>query len=342
MEVLVTEAGENVLLTAGEVHLQRCILDLTETYAKCEITVSEPIVPFRETIVPVPETDRVNEAIEGENRVVKVRGGGATEVEVSVTAETPNKQCRFRIRAVPLPADAVRLLDKHHNTIKAVATASSAGADAVDISNAAVESLSIVRDKLKELLADTDIRTAADNSSSATTNDDVWIDRVMSCGPRRCGPNILVNCCRDSAAEGLGGSVWQVASRRKANNNNNNTAVVDDSNDQQHQLGRRRQEHVSSVVNGFQLATLAGPVAEEPMRGVAFLLEEWAVEAEGEEGWGPLSGQIVSTVKVSQAFQLWGGLIEVITGLKHPTYICRYLFQSRYFKACLGRRSIYV
>ena len=63
-----SEAGEHLLVTAGEVHLQRCVLDLTEAYAKCEVTVSEPIVPFRETIVPVPETDMVNEAIEGENK----------------------------------------------------------------------------------------------------------------------------------------------------------------------------------------------------------------------------------------------------------------------------------
>merc|ERR1719347_716572 len=51
VEVIVSEAGELLLATAGEVHLQRCVKDLTEEYAKCQISVSEPIVPFRETIV---------------------------------------------------------------------------------------------------------------------------------------------------------------------------------------------------------------------------------------------------------------------------------------------------
>ena len=34
------------------------------SYAKIEINPSKPIVPFRETIVPQPKTDMVNEAIE--------------------------------------------------------------------------------------------------------------------------------------------------------------------------------------------------------------------------------------------------------------------------------------
>ena len=37
---------------------------LPYSYAKIEIDPSKPIVPFRETIVPPPKTDMVNEAIE--------------------------------------------------------------------------------------------------------------------------------------------------------------------------------------------------------------------------------------------------------------------------------------
>ena len=54
-------------MTAGEVHLQRCIQDLEERYAKISIMASPPIIPFRETIIPPPTVDRLNEAILGEN-----------------------------------------------------------------------------------------------------------------------------------------------------------------------------------------------------------------------------------------------------------------------------------
>ena len=36
-------------------------------YARTGVVASDPIVPFRETVVPPPSVDNVNEAIEGEN-----------------------------------------------------------------------------------------------------------------------------------------------------------------------------------------------------------------------------------------------------------------------------------
>lgn len=61
------DTGEYVIVTAGEIHLQRCLDDLQERYAGVPIRSSDPIVPFRETIIPRPTVDRLNEAIEGEN-----------------------------------------------------------------------------------------------------------------------------------------------------------------------------------------------------------------------------------------------------------------------------------
>jgi len=44
---------------------------VTCRYCCIAINVSEPIVPFRETIIEPPKHDMVNEAIEGENVMVK-------------------------------------------------------------------------------------------------------------------------------------------------------------------------------------------------------------------------------------------------------------------------------
>ena len=112
VEVLMSESGEHLLVTAGEVHLQRCILDLTESFAKCEVSVSEPIVPFRETIVPIPETDMVNEAMvsEAENKVNNNKEEDDDEEVDYVEIETPNKQMTVRVRAIPLPEGLTLLL----------------------------------------------------------------------------------------------------------------------------------------------------------------------------------------------------------------------------------------
>ena len=71
-KVSLQKSGEYVIVTAGEVHLQRCIADLQERYARVPVQVSDPIVPFRETIIEKPTVDRLNEAIEGENVNIKV------------------------------------------------------------------------------------------------------------------------------------------------------------------------------------------------------------------------------------------------------------------------------
>lgn len=51
VEVIMQETGELVLLTAGDVHLGKCIEDLTTKFAKVEIHVSRPMVSLRETII---------------------------------------------------------------------------------------------------------------------------------------------------------------------------------------------------------------------------------------------------------------------------------------------------
>lgn len=70
VELLVQETGEHVLAAAGEVHLQKCLDDLENQYARVKFKVSAPIIPFRETVIPPPTVDMVNEEISAENEVV--------------------------------------------------------------------------------------------------------------------------------------------------------------------------------------------------------------------------------------------------------------------------------
>lgn len=50
VEFEISERGEFILATSGELHLERCLNDLANRYAKVEIDVSPPVVQFRETI----------------------------------------------------------------------------------------------------------------------------------------------------------------------------------------------------------------------------------------------------------------------------------------------------
>ena len=44
IEVITQQNGEILIGTCGEVHLQRCQTDLEQYFAKCEVSISEPII----------------------------------------------------------------------------------------------------------------------------------------------------------------------------------------------------------------------------------------------------------------------------------------------------------
>ena len=45
MSTMLQESGEHVVMAAGEMHLERCLKDLRELFAKVEIEVSPPPAP---------------------------------------------------------------------------------------------------------------------------------------------------------------------------------------------------------------------------------------------------------------------------------------------------------
>lgn len=174
--------GEVVLSTAGEVHLERCLEDLNLRYAKIDINVSEPIVPLRETIVPPPKLDMVNEAIEKKME------------EVSLEIWTSNRQCRFEIDARPLPDSITKLLEKNASLIKFLDNHCNTQAK----ENGVHEDLptenqfneaSMSNKKQKEM-------SVFKNELEAAFVEAGWkdeFDKIWSFGPRKCGPNILLN-----------------------------------------------------------------------------------------------------------------------------------------------------
>ena len=92
-----------------------------------------------------------------------------------------------------------------------------------------------------------------------------------------------------------------------------NESATDFSNAWTHAADASAFEHLSSIVNGFQLATLAGPLCEEPLRSVCFIMDQCCIQdadsASGnsrhQQAYGPFSGQIISTMNEAcrRAFQ---------------------------------------
>ncbi|EPQ06364.1 Elongation factor Tu GTP-binding domain-containing protein 1 [Myotis brandtii] len=289
VQILIQETGEHVLVTAGEIHLQRCLDDLRERFAKIEISVSEPIIPFRETITKPPRVDMVNEEIGRQQKVAvihqarddhsKVPEGVQVDADGLVTMTTPNKLATLSVRAVPLPEEVTRLLEENNDVIRSMEqlTSSLNEGRSAQLTQKMQERIREFKGKLEQHLTGRKWRDT--------------VDQIWSFGPRKCGPNILVNKSadfRNSVWAGPAGTAAQEASRYRDVGN--------------------------SIVSGFQLATLAGPMCEEPLMGVCFVLERWDQSKFEETGasekpaladcYGPLSGQLIATMKEACRYAL--------------------------------------
>ncbi|KAK4328723.1 hypothetical protein Pmani_000876 [Petrolisthes manimaculis] len=307
VQILLQQSGEYVMLTAGEIHLQRCVDDLQELYAKVPVHISDPIVPFRETIIPTPIYDRLNEAILGENvntrKDEKLDPHGVVEVE--------NRVGRLRVRAAPLPASVTALLEQHQDLLKLLQAASGVhsalhrttkvGLNEKENTNTTdtTTSEAILDDINKDSevgVEQTDSQKMSEESALAVTNlkkslekefqeaGPEWdgvVDQIWSFGPSGCGPNLLLNQIKSYPRP----SVWE-------------PAILVDSPLTAYDI---------SFITGFQMATGAGPLCDEPMMGVCFIVEDWSLavttsqeDDDGEHSLrGPSisSGQVISFVK---------------------------------------------
>lgn len=189
------ESGEHVILTAGELHLERCLKDLRERFARCEIQAGEAIVPYREGIVNAEEMSAAKDPALGRGRV---------------EAATTSKHVSVRLRVRPLPESVTQFLVKHTGAVKRLYSERKAqeeekkagpdtdevhGDHAVDNEDAADQTvegghlLSMAEFKAR-------LKSAFDE---AKAEKEVWkdvIENISAFGPRRTGPNILVDATK--------------------------------------------------------------------------------------------------------------------------------------------------
>lgn len=185
-------SGEHVLLTAGELHLERCLTDLRDRFARCEIQAGEPIVPYRETIVRADEMRPV---------AIKDLGRG------TVIGVTTSKQVTVRLRVRPLPAEVTGFLNKNSTVIKRLYSDRkaeegkfSSAENGVD-ENADVDELDDdVNAEATRVLSLEDFKKQLQQAFENVKGEkEIWVgavERITAFGPRRTGPNILLDATK--------------------------------------------------------------------------------------------------------------------------------------------------
>lgn len=177
------QSGEHVLLTAGELHLERCLTDLRERFARCEIQAGEPIVPYRETIV------RAEEMKPPANKEL---GRGV------VVVSTTSKQVTVKLNVRPLPVEVTEFLGKNSSAIRRLYSNRQAAEKSVESNSKQEEDVDdddlVDSTKVLSLLEFKRQLQAAFDSVKGQR--DVWtnaVEQITAFGPRRTGPNLLID-----------------------------------------------------------------------------------------------------------------------------------------------------
>ncbi|KAF2863222.1 P-loop containing nucleoside triphosphate hydrolase protein [Piedraia hortae CBS 480.64] len=264
------ESGEHVILTAGELHLERCLKDLRERFARCEIQAGKAIVPYREGIVKAEEMSPPKDPSLGRGRVETV---------------TSSKQMKLRLRVVPLPEPVTEFLVKHSGTVKRLYSEQKRHEEAHEEEVRNIEEG--VAAKAGSDLSLSEFKQGISKAFSEAPGEG-WKDaaeRITAFGPRHVGPNVLI----DRTKDGVCGKFLQESEVRE---------------------GESLAMCADKVAYAFQLATAQGPLCNEPLQGVAVILESFELhmtEDEASENAGRLTGEIIRTARESirQGFLDW-------------------------------------
>ncbi|CAR29287.1 ZYRO0G05148p [Zygosaccharomyces rouxii] len=154
VQTYVEDNGEQILCTAGELHLERCLKDLRERFSGIELTSSEPVIPYRETFLNTSEMNPPKDAQLG-------RG-------VEQLLQGPYK---LKLKTLPLLESTTKFLADHQSIIQ-------------NFHNIQLSDQESFFNKLKDV-------TKEDKSLAEVLGDNVT--KIASFGPKRVGPNIIIS-----------------------------------------------------------------------------------------------------------------------------------------------------
>lgn len=235
VQIMIQDTGEHVLCVLGEVHLEKCIRDLTDSYAKIELNVSKPIVQFRETIIDLSSGSKQKELFDDEK---------------SAIIHARNNTCTIKIIALPLPQNIVKFLERNREQLKVFI-------DKIETEDSTVIEID------KEIL---EIQEKFSQELNRSMNGEIICDDVWSLGPKKMSTCMLVNK-----------STYKHMSLISS--------------------GLSAGQYDRAIINGFQTAVQSGPLCQEPMHGVCFVMQEFTIDEIAEKHDSSISGIIITSVK---------------------------------------------
>ncbi|KAH9819578.1 hypothetical protein DFH28DRAFT_924919 [Melampsora americana] len=326
VETLIQDTGEHVILTSGEVHLERCLSDLRERFAKIKIHSSKPIVPFRETAI------RTAEMVPSKN---------PDQPRGTVSGSVSNGLITYTIRAVPLPdeitdyliksPDVIRNIAPRHRADQTKKTAVSASKEEI-VSTDEVDDLSQTNltddDHISSLKAGTVLWNSLDKLHTeyhSNTNDEDlkdFVENIWAFGPRRTGPNVLL----DQLPRSNRSKALRANEQPEPLSGSRSLPVSSDidSKDESNSASINLREFDESIETAFQLTTLKGPLCAEPLSGMSFSIQSLELDTTKasvesiRSRWSQLTGELISSLQESMK----SAMLDWSPRLLLATYTC--------------------
>ncbi|KAG6819994.1 hypothetical protein H0H93_006697 [Arthromyces matolae] len=276
VETFQQQTGEHVILTAGELHLERCLKDLRERFARVEIQASKPIVPFRETAIKAPDM--------APTKTPNVPRG-------TVHGSSASGIVKFTIRAGPLPQPILDFVLQNLSTLKKlqqdrrakdsdnILDASLNAEDEVDTYGDVVRKPNVGPDQFWTALSKV--------CQEAGGEWDNLTERIWAFGPQKAGGCLLIDNRKLGAQLSLKRRLERIKNGENEKEFNEKAANDFD-------------VHIET---GFQLASFQGPLCSEPVEGMAFFVETVEIDHESLEKeveqnrMAQITGSVISAVR---------------------------------------------
>ncbi|KAF8684348.1 hypothetical protein HU200_044232 [Digitaria exilis] len=266
-----------------------------------------PLVSFKETI-------------EGEGAAIVERSKSAQEF---AERTTPNGRCTVRVQVLRLPNALTKVLEESEQLLGEIVEGKAAKREGVldpRLSQDDGDSAAMLRQRMIDAI-DSDLEAISKQVDKEKLDRyrKTWLgylERIWSLGPWQVGPNLLLSPAtkssdsvitqdgrqgilvsgRSHVSERLG-FVRESDAKDSSNLDNGESAA-----DAPESLHLESMALRNSIVSGFQIATNAGPLCDEPMWGLAFVIEPYLF-ADGSDAanhsdqYNIFSGQVITAVK---------------------------------------------
>ena len=309
VELTATAKGERILACLGEIHLEQTLLDLTKVYCdNIKLRISDPITPFCETTVWFDNEDDFDSFLDDRSPPLR-QSTIPPYCDEEGLAYASRGRCRtilsgrgaaISIRAVPLPRSVYaclhskKLVNGSEDDLISVGKALRGSRDEKLLTAPMV--LELLLDSLKDIDEDGNalIESPALSKGHAvkavqSANGEVHVPQKEG-GKKIETPNASEGHDEYQATQQfLRGGLDCISHPSEYVTS---TADADAT-----ALKKWRQDMRGSALAGFQLAMRAGPLCEEPVRGVAVILESVEIAVTHNVARDVTGGMVVAALR---------------------------------------------